>query len=93
VATHRRIDFFALTVNGSVNHAGIGGILIGIAIRWTDRSISNWPKLRNFEVLDLASQKRTSDGLKSLDGTLIATDCSAFDWNEIARCSKLMMVF
>jgi UDP-N-acetyl-D-glucosamine dehydrogenase len=63
----------------------------GAKLSYCDPHIPRLPKMRHFNVPALESQTLTPEYLKSLDCVLIATDHSAFDWNEIVRCSKLVI--
>ena len=63
----------------------------GADLSYRDPHIPKLPQMRQFNVPDLESQQLTPEYLTSLDCVLIATDHTTFDWNEIVRCSKLLV--
>ncbi len=63
----------------------------GAILSYSDPHIPELPRMRSFDVPSLVSQELTEDYLASLDCTLIATDHSAFDWENIVRHSRLVV--
>jgi len=49
------------------------------------------PTMRHYDVPRLASEPLTAEYLSSQDCVLIATDHSAYDWDVIARYSRLLI--
>lgn len=64
---------------------------MGAELSYSDPHISKLPKMRHFKAFDLDSQPLTKEYLSSLDCTLIATDHTAFNWDEIVEHSKLVV--
>lgn len=63
----------------------------GAQLSYVDPFIPKLPKMRSFEVPDLASQELTPEYLQSQDAVIIATDHTAFDYQEIVRHSSLVL--
>ncbi len=63
----------------------------GAVLSYSDPHIPELPRMRSFDVPALVSQTLTPDYLASLDCALIATDHSAFDWDEIVQHSNLVI--
>ena len=63
----------------------------GAEVSYCDPHVPSLPKMRRFDVPALTTETATPEYLKSLDCTLIATDHSIFDWEEIVRNSSLVV--
>ena len=63
----------------------------GAVISYSDPHIPSLPKMRNFDVPALSSEDLTSEYLGSLDCALIATDHSAFDYNQIVAGCEVVI--
>jgi UDP-N-acetyl-D-glucosamine dehydrogenase len=63
----------------------------GAVLSYVDPHVPTLPRMRSFDVPRLASEELTPEYLASLDCVLIATDHSAFDWDQIVRYSRLVV--
>jgi UDP-N-acetyl-D-mannosaminuronate dehydrogenase len=63
----------------------------GAILSYNDPHIPVLPSMRNYDVPRLASEPLTADYLAREDCILIATDHSAYDWEMIARHSRLVV--
>lgn len=63
----------------------------GADISYCDPHIPELPPMRSFNVPAMTSCELTPEYLGSLDCTLIATDHTAFNWEEIVRHSRLVV--
>ena len=63
----------------------------GAELSYVDPHIPKLPKMRHFNVPDLSSQEPTPEYIASLDCVLIATDHSAFKWEEIVKHASLVV--
>ena len=63
----------------------------GAELSYCDPHIPVLPKMRNFDVPEITHQDPTPEYLASLDCVLIATDHSAFNWDEIVPNSNLVL--
>jgi len=63
----------------------------GAILSYSDPHIPVLPSMRHYDVPRLASEPLTSDYLASQDCTLIVTDHSAYDYDEIVRYSRLVI--
>lgn len=63
----------------------------GAELSYNDPHIPTLPKMRHYNVPSLSSQELTADFLASLDCVLIATDHTAYDYNEIVKHAKLVV--
>ncbi|MCA9154264.1 MAG: nucleotide sugar dehydrogenase [Planctomycetales bacterium] len=63
----------------------------GAYLSYNDPHISTLPSMRHYDVPRLASENLSPEWLASQDCILIATDHSAYDWELIARHSKLIV--
>ena len=63
----------------------------GAQLSYSDPFISELPQMRHFDVPPMSSQVVTAEYLGGLDCTLIVTDHSAFDWEQVARESQLVV--
>jgi UDP-N-acetyl-D-glucosamine dehydrogenase len=63
----------------------------GANLSYSDPHIPKLPKMRHFNVPAMSSQAVTPDYLAGLDCTLIVTDHSAFDWEQIVRHSQMVV--
>lgn len=63
----------------------------GAVLSYCDPHIPSLPKMRNFAVPSLVSEKLTAAYLASLDCAVIVTDHSTFDWELVVRQSALVV--
>ena len=63
----------------------------GADLSYVDPHIPKLPKMRHFNVPDLTSEESTPEYLASLDCLLIATDHTAFNWDEICQHASLIV--
>jgi UDP-N-acetyl-D-glucosamine dehydrogenase len=63
----------------------------GAVLSYCDPHIPKLPAMRHFDVPPLTHQEPTPKFLQSLDCLLIATDHSAFDWEQIVPHTKLIV--
>ena len=63
----------------------------GAMVTYSDPHIPRLPKMRHHAVPELSSQTLTPEFLASQDCLLIATDHSAFDYEEIVRHGRLII--
>ncbi len=63
----------------------------GAVLSYNDPHIPVLPKMRRFRVPRLTSTELTPEFLASQDCILIATDHSAYDWDEIVRHARLIV--
>ena len=63
----------------------------GAELSYSDPHIPRLPKMRSFKVLDIQSQDLTPEYLQSLDCALIATDHTAFDYDQIVQNCTLVI--
>jgi UDP-N-acetyl-D-glucosamine dehydrogenase len=63
----------------------------GAVVSYNDPHIPRLPKMRHFEVPDLASEPLTAEFLAAQDCVLIATDHTAYDYEFIVRHSPLVV--
>lgn len=63
----------------------------GANVSYCDPHVPTLPKMRHYEVPRLASEQANPDYWSSLDCTLISTDHSIFDWEEIVQYSNLIV--
>ncbi len=63
----------------------------GAVVAYHDPYIPQLPRTRSYPHLHLASQRLTSDYLRSQDCVLIVTDHSAYDWNWIVEHAPLVV--
>ena len=63
----------------------------GAELSYCDPHIPKLPQMRNFDVPELEHNEATAEYVSSLDCVLIATDHSAFDWNEIVKNADLVV--
>ncbi|MDG1873842.1 MAG: nucleotide sugar dehydrogenase [Mariniblastus sp.] len=63
----------------------------GAVLSYCDPHIPTLPKMRHFDVPELASEDATDEYFQSLDCTLISTDHTAFDWEQIVKHSNLVI--
>lgn len=63
----------------------------GAALTYNDPHIPQLKKMRNYDFSANTSQELTPEYLASQDCVLIATDHSAYDYDEIVRHSKLVL--
>ena len=63
----------------------------GAELSYSDPHIPTLPKMRSFKVLDIQSQDLTPEYLQSLDCALIATDHTAFDYDQIVQNCTLVI--
>ena len=63
----------------------------GAELTYCDPHIPHLPKMRSFDVPEMASSEMTADYLTSLDCALIATDHSAFDYEFLVEHCKLIV--
>ena len=63
----------------------------GAEISYVDPHIPKLPKMRHFKVPDLTASEPTPEYLASLDCVLIATDHTAFQWDEICKHANLIV--
>lgn len=63
----------------------------GAKLSYSDPHIARLPKMRSFDVPNLASQPLTPDYLASLDLALIATDHDAFNYDLICEHAKIVV--
>ena len=64
---------------------------MGAELSYSDPHIPTMPKMRHFKAFDLTSQDLTPEYLGGLDCTLIATDHTVFDWEQIVQHSKVVI--
>jgi len=63
----------------------------GADLSYCDPHIPKLPKMRHFDVPELSHNEPTEDYVSSLDCVLIATDHTAFQWDEIVKNAKLVI--
>jgi len=63
----------------------------GAVISYNDPYIPTLPPMRHYDVPRLASEALTAEYLSSQDCVLIATDHSSYDWDFIAKYSRLVV--
>lgn len=63
----------------------------GAELSYVDPHIPKLPKMRHFVVPDLCSEEPTPEYISSLDCVLIATDHTAFKWDEIVKHASLVV--
>jgi UDP-N-acetyl-D-glucosamine dehydrogenase len=63
----------------------------GAELSYCDPHIPSLPKMRHFDVPELSHNEPTKDYVSSLDCVLIATDHSAFQWDDIVKNAKLVV--
>ena len=63
----------------------------GAEVSYCDPHIPQLPKMRHYDLPAMTTEQPTPEYFESLDCVIIATDHSAFDWNEIVGCSKLVI--
>jgi UDP-N-acetyl-D-glucosamine dehydrogenase len=63
----------------------------GAEVSYCDPHIPQLPKMRHYDLPAMTTRQPTPEYFASLDCVLISTDHSLFDWNEIVRCSKLVV--
>ncbi len=63
----------------------------GAVLSYNDPFIPVLPTMRHYDVPRLASEPLTPEYLSSQDCVLIATDHSSYDWDFIARYSRLLV--
>ncbi len=63
----------------------------GAELSYSDPHIPNLPKMRHYDVPEMASNSLTPDYLSSLDCALIATDHTAFDYASIVEHARLVV--
>ena len=63
----------------------------GALVSYSDPHIPRLPKMRHHELPELTSQPLTPEFLSSQDCLLIATDHSAFDYEQIVRHGRLVI--
>jgi UDP-N-acetyl-D-glucosamine dehydrogenase len=63
----------------------------GAMVSYSDPHIPRLPKMRHHEVPEMSSQTLTPEFLASQDCLLIATDHTAFDYEEIVRHGRLIV--
>ena len=63
----------------------------GAQLSYNDPHVPTLPAMRHYDVPRLDSQVLTPEWLASLDCVLIATDHSAYDWEEIVKHSHLVV--
>ena len=63
----------------------------GAVISYSDPHIPSLPKMRNFDVPALSSEDLTPEYLGSLDCALIATDHSAFNYDQIVAGCEVVV--
>ncbi|MEM7785221.1 MAG: nucleotide sugar dehydrogenase, partial [Planctomycetota bacterium] len=63
----------------------------GADLSYVDPHIPVLPKMRHFNVPDLKSEEATPEYISSLDCVLIATDHTAFQWDEIVKHASLVI--
>jgi len=63
----------------------------GADVSYCDPHVPTLPKMRHYDVPAMSTQKPEPSYWNSLDCTLISTDHSLFDWEEIVTNSKLVV--
>ena len=63
----------------------------GADLTYNDPHIPSLPKMRHFELPAMESNELTKEYLQSLDCVLIATDHSAYDYDEIVKYAPLIV--
>lgn len=63
----------------------------GADLTYNDPHIPNLPKMRHYDVQPMTSQDLTPDYLQSQDCVLIATDHTAYDFDEIVKHSVMVL--
>lgn len=63
----------------------------GADVSYCDPHIPSLPKMRHYDLPELKSMEPTAEYLGSLDCTLISTDHTAFDWDDIVKHSSLVI--
>jgi UDP-N-acetyl-D-glucosamine dehydrogenase len=63
----------------------------GAIISYNDPYIPTLPSMRHYDVPRLASEPLTAEYLSTQDCVLIATDHSSYDWDFIAKYSRLVI--
>ena len=63
----------------------------GAEISYSDPHVPKLPRMRHYDVPDLASEELTAEFLASQDCVLVATDHTAFDYDFIVRHASLVV--
>jgi len=63
----------------------------GAILSYNDPFIPVLPSMRHYDVPRLASETLTPEFLASQDCVLIATDHSSYDWETVAKYSRLVV--
>jgi UDP-N-acetyl-D-glucosamine dehydrogenase len=63
----------------------------GAQVNYNDPHISRLPAMRNYPGLRMESRTLSPEELASYDAVLVATDHSAYDWDEIVAHSQLVI--
>ncbi len=63
----------------------------GAVISYNDPHIPTLPSMRHYDVPRLASEALTPQWLSAQDCILVATDHSAYDWDEIVRYARVVI--
>jgi UDP-N-acetyl-D-glucosamine dehydrogenase len=63
----------------------------GATVTYNDPHIPQLPRMRKYPELRMASQELTAEYLRAQDCVLIATDHSAYDWEQIVEHSRLVV--
>jgi UDP-N-acetyl-D-glucosamine dehydrogenase len=63
----------------------------GARLSYVDPHIPKLPKMRHFDVPPMSSQTPTPEYFAGLDCTLVVTDHTAFQWDQIVRHSQLVV--
>jgi UDP-N-acetyl-D-glucosamine dehydrogenase len=63
----------------------------GAVLSYNDPHIPQLPKMRHYEVPDLASQPLTAELLAAQDCVLIATDHSDYDYDFVVKHARLIV--
>lgn len=63
----------------------------GADVSYCDPHVPSLPKMRHYDVPGLTTEKPTAEYWKSLDCTLISTDHSLFDWEEVVSNSQIVI--
>ncbi|MCA9140131.1 MAG: nucleotide sugar dehydrogenase, partial [Planctomycetales bacterium] len=63
----------------------------GAELTYSDPHVPHLPSMRHYDLPEMHSQSLTPEFLASQDAVLIATDHTAFDYDEIVRHSKLVV--
>ena len=63
----------------------------GADISYCDPHVPKVPKMRHYDIEELTTEEPTPEYWSSLDCTLISTDHSLFDWDEVVKHSNLVI--